>query len=472
MIKFVFVLSAISLISFLNAQRVSHVEIRTVAENHILLKGENQSVSSSQIIKDVLDKEELFYLFHLNPQGYIIVSSNKSLPPVVAYSFINNPDKEGRLVSLLKYDIGLRLSQIDQLPTEIKEKYNESWNNILSGEAIKGKNQVWPPAGTTSTGGWLETNWSQQSPYKDMCPWDPVNAARSVAGCPAVAMGMIINYHKTTNNVFFDDNDDYYHNYAGRQYWIDNDYDNYGFPAFSELNTYLDTLDYHYKNSIPLTNEDKASLVFACGVACKQVYTSSISGTFGVAQALNAYYKFNFNNIDILYDGDTSIQNRLINNIVNALPAHLALVDSNQTVGHNVVVDGYDTDGFFHINFGWGGTSNGWYVFPAGIPYNLTVVEGIIIDIDANNTTSNEEVYTSGKIFAYPNPFNNEVRLLFENLYDVVNVKVFNIAGQLIFSAGFNNTDRIILEINEVPGCYFVKVTTPDLTKTLKLIRL
>ncbi len=367
------------------AKNIDLVSLKIVAENHILLKGNSQLISNSEVFYDDNNKNELFCLFELAPKGYIVVTTNTELPPVVAYSFLNNIDKAGKFIEILKYDIGLRMSNLAQTPEAIKQKNNNKWNNLLSEKPVKDKNQVWPLPGTTTTGGWLQTNWSQNSPYKDMCPMDPVDSVRCVAGCPAVAMGMIVNYHKTTNNVFFDDSDDYYHNYAGRQYWIDDDYIAIDFLSFPELNTYLDILKSHYQNNVSITNNDMSSLVFACAVACKQVFTSGISGTFGVSQALDAYYKFNFNNIDILYSGNTTIQSRLIANIIDSLPAHLALVDSNQTIWHNVVVDGYDTDGFFHLNFGWGGTSNGWYFLPAGIPYNLTVIEGIILDIKINN---------------------------------------------------------------------------------------
>ena len=51
------------------------------------------------------------------------------------------------------------------------------------------------------------------------------------------------------------------------------------------------------------------------------------------------------------------------------------------TVGHNLVIDGYNSDDYFHINFGWGGSYNGWYRLLSGLPYSLTVIEGVIVDI-------------------------------------------------------------------------------------------
>jgi len=81
-------------------------------------------------------------------------------------------------------------------------------------------------------------------------------------------------------------------------------------------------------------------LVFACGVAATQVYTSSGSGTFGVSQAYDAYQRFSCNTGCMLDTSDADLFPRLMQNMKDTLPAHLAIVDSAWSSGHNVVVDG------------------------------------------------------------------------------------------------------------------------------------
>jgi hypothetical protein len=180
--------------------------------------------------------------------------------------------------------------------------------------------------------------------------------------------------------VFFNDSDDYYHNYINR-FWIDDDYEEYDFPSFPELNEYLDTLVNHYENQILLTGDDKATLNFACGVAATQVYTPEASGTFGVNQAYDAYIKFNCTTVELLDDNDVDLYERLSQNIKNAYPVHLAVITpTSPPSGHNLVVDGYNTDDFYHLNFGWGGTYDGWYLLPDELPLSLTVIEGVIVD--------------------------------------------------------------------------------------------
>ncbi|MCF8305000.1 MAG: C10 family peptidase [Ignavibacteriales bacterium] len=329
----------------------------------------------------------LFFVLRLKPTGYVVVSGREELPPVIAYSFTDQfgeLNDENILLSLLKVDLELRTGNLNFIPQKMKEERIEQRNQMLQAENTKELRQgfhQWPPEGTSPTGGWLRSNWKQSSPYNNFCPIDPVTNSRSVAGCPATAMAMVINFQQTLNGVFFSDADDYYHHYSGRNYWIDNDYIARGFPSFPQLNDYLTTLSNHYSNNLSITNADKAALTFACGIAAKQVYTSSISGTFGVDQAFQAYLKFNFENSRLVYDGDGELYTLMALNILDTLTVHFASVTPAQDAGHNFVIDGYNTDNFFHINFGWGGTYNGWYLLPDEIPYGLTVVEGAVVNI-------------------------------------------------------------------------------------------
>lgn len=334
----------------------------------------------------------LLYIFDLQPKGYIVLSADSDLPPVIAYSFTDNfwsdVSENNILLQILIADIELRLENIKNLPENIIESRNLLWNKFLDEEnenLINTDFEQWPPEGTTSTGGWLETKWHQNSPFKDFCPMD--RDKRSVAGCPAVAMAQILNYHKTTNNVAFNDSDDYYHSY-GNRFWIDDDHEEYDFPSFPELNDYLDTLAYHYDNQLLITDEDKATLNFACGVAATQVYASGGSGTFGVDQAYDAYIRFGCDTVELLDESNTDLYERVSQNMKDAFPAHLAVVTPSWNAGHNLVIDGYNTDDYYHLNFGWGGTYNGWYLIPDEIiipDYELTVIEGIIVDIMDND---------------------------------------------------------------------------------------
>ena len=351
---------------------------------------------------EILDEQGniLCYFFDLLPQGYIVVSAYKILPPVLAYSFTSSFPKENNpFYDLIKADIKLRLTYFSEISETIKNENQNLWNSYLNfGSLSLEKDTIyqWPKEGATTSAGWLETKWHQDSPFNDFCPIDLASGGRSVAGCPSVAMAQILNYHQTTNNILFNDSDDYLHSYAGNNYLIDDNYETYDFPSFPQLNSYLDALVFNYQNQQPLTDEDKAALVFACGVAAKQVYNPAVSGTFGVDQAYQAYKRFFFEDCQLIYD-DPDLYEKVQDNIINGLPVHLAVVDEAWQTGHNLVIDGYKTDGYYHLNFGLGGYYDGWYKFPEELPQGLTVLEGVIVDIKNNN--SNSDLQSEGVLY-------------------------------------------------------------------------
>lgn len=334
------------------------------------------TISSTQPLGDA--NSPLAWVFALQPQGYIVVSADDELPPVLAYALTSGfaSGDNTWLAELVTADLEFRLAAAD--PAQ-REECRAMWQNLTASRA--GFEQ-WPPAGYSPSGGWILTEWHQSAPYNADCPIDPVTEQRSAAGCPAVAMAQIVNYHQSLNGTRFDDADDYLHNYAGRVFKIDDDHAEHDFPSWQELNTSLDTLTHHYAYQQPTTSADAAALIWACGVAAKQVYTSEGSGTFAVNQAHAAYRRFGFDSCELFTPARPDLHERMAQNIKDALPVHLAVVTPTWDAGHNVAVDGYNTDGFFHVNFGWGGSQSGWYRLPDDLPYNLTVVEGAILDID------------------------------------------------------------------------------------------
>lgn len=107
-------------------------------------------------------------------------------------------------------------------------------------------------------------------------------------------MGQIINYLRTTQCTRFSDSGDYAHRYAGRNYNIDDDWESLQFPSFPQLNELLDSVDAIFGRGEELSDLLAAAVVFACGTACTQIYTSQGSGTFAVDQAFEAYRRFGF----------------------------------------------------------------------------------------------------------------------------------------------------------------------------------
>lgn len=150
----------------------------------------------------------------------------------------------------------------------------------------------------------------------------------------------------------------------------------------------------------------------------------------------------------------------------NGFPAHLAVVDAAWQTGHNVAVDGYREDGYYHINFGWGGSCNGWWLIPdPNFPYSLSVLEGIVLDIIPDNIGVTEITHENNTIF-YPNPADDMIYLK-DNLVTNSKYFIYSINGQKVQS-GF--TDGNIFIGNLKNGLYILKLQTAGEISCTKLI--
>ena len=365
-------------ISLLWAETIPFIVANQLATAKIQLLYPSLRLSQSEQMLTTNDML-LAYIFHLEPTGYIIIGAQEELPPVYAYSGSSDyltQDSDNPLANLAIADLSLRLQ--NQQEAHINQA---AWQTAFQAFRV----EQWPPVGYSNTEGWVKTLWTQSYPYNMYCPLDPLNSNRSLAGCPAIAMGQIVNYHRILNGTRLSDADDYHHQYGGRNYWIDNDFATLDFPSYPQLNGFLDEINYRYRYQQDLSDSLDAAIVFAVGSTLKQVYASNGSGTFAVSQALNAFHRFGFADAELLTEASPDLYSRMIANMQQALPVHLAVVTPSWNSGHNVVVDGYNTNGYFHVNFGFGGAYNGWILLPQQMPMNMTVVEGAVVDIKPVN---------------------------------------------------------------------------------------
>ena len=127
----------------------------------------------------------------------------------------------------------------------------------------------------------------------------------------------------------------------------------YTHTKYGEICADFQNTTYNWTN---MTTSDYEKLSFHVGVAMNMNYcgdaSGSIPGTWDYLNALKDH--FNYHTI--------SAPNRtdyIITELDNGRPVYIELPGKP---GHALVVDGYDNNGFFHLNFGWGGKSNGYFL--------------------------------------------------------------------------------------------------------------
>ena len=334
------------------------------------------------------DGTVLAYVTALSPQGFVVTSADTNVSPIVAYSFCSafpdSTDERHPLYRLLKEDMKLRLTAV-QDDSSGATSNQVLWGRYASGDGDDSEAQEfqqWPAEDVTLTGGWLETTWHQDAPFNAFCPLDPVDGLRSYVGCVATAMAQVVHYHRQCN-VTFDDWDGY-STYSGID--IDGDSARYDFPSFAELNTYLADVRLKYSRQIDLNDVDMAALSFACGVSMYMDYSSEGSGAspYDMQEAL--LYKFNFDSARMTGGLSTEFLPVLHENLANRQPVLLGMSPADGMGGHVVVCDGYNTDGEYHLNFGWGTLypdeiTDAWYHLPTELPSYLSAVQEILLDV-------------------------------------------------------------------------------------------
>jgi hypothetical protein len=159
----------------------------------------------------------------------------------------------------------------------------------------------------------------------------------------------------------------------------------------------------------------------------------------------------------------------LISNLEAGYPAHLAVENPAGTVGHNVVVDGYrESDGKFHINFGYGGSLDNWYHIPdPNFYYGMTKVEGIILNIIPDmGPLAVHESTVQQPLEVYPNPVSDV--LYVKNLPSAsVKYTIFNLVGQEM-AAGTSNGTISVAGLEK--GIYFLQVKDENFIETVKFV--
>ncbi|MCD4817520.1 MAG: thiol protease/hemagglutinin PrtT [Candidatus Cloacimonetes bacterium] len=364
-------------------QSTTNAEI--VAKNFFKEKNENRQIVETNTIEK--NSETSAYIFNLQPNGFIVVSSDDNIQPVIAYSNNNllDPEIDGdvQFIAMIKQDIQFRKEFYANNSTIITEN-QKMWQDYLSNNIQTRDFQQWPPYGSTMTGGWVETHWNQSGIYSRFCPLDN-SGQRSVVGCVATAMAMIIDYHKFVGNVSFDDSDDFYSGWSNMH--IDNDHEERDFPSFPELNEYLVDLNVHYQNGVQLTMDDLSALNFACGISVHMMWSSNGSGAWTAEVADGLLNKFGFDSAVYIENNDSSFYDTLRENMIMMKPVELTIYTSGWNNGHAIICDGYNTEEYYHLNYGWGTSNNDcWYLLPEGMPANYSIVSGGVVNIEGGET--------------------------------------------------------------------------------------
>lgn len=250
----------------------------------------------------------------------------------------------------------------------------------------------------------LDSSWGQGAPYYNMCPMK--FGDRCITGCVPTAISQIMYYHKWPEK----GKGQYSYEWEGETYSADFSQSTYRWDLM--LPTYNENSSQESQDAVALLLKD-------VGYAYNTLYGLSDSGASFQGKSLIDYFDYDqsMRMIQREYYNQEEWDNTIAEELKNNRP--VALSGGSPSGGHTMVIDGCDSEGYFHFNFGWDGNQNG-YFSTQGIYYNSSQM--ILVGIKKNE--GGKKAYT----FSIKNDFQYlpESGMMTMRPFDNGGVQIFN----------------------------------------------
>lgn len=301
------------------------------------LRGEKAQL---QLVDVRLEKaEKTVYLFAGEP-GFVIAPADDMLPAVLGYGTTNVKTVDGTIPDNFNY-----------------------WMDFLSRRVAQAVAQGGVPHYARPEMPEIpmlcQTKWNQDSPYNDQCP--ELSGSKCPTGCVATAMSQAVKYHNwpitgsgTSSYTWKNGSRTLSYNYGETTY----DWDNM-------LNSYNGSSSLVERRAVSTLMKDM-------GGSVEMMYGANSSGAYSanIAGALATYFRYGKDVQYLLRDYYSLMEWEEI--IYNTLLENGPVIYGGQAPvgGHSFICDGYQGEGYFHINWGWGGTSDGYFLLDVLDPYD------------------------------------------------------------------------------------------------------
>lgn len=303
-----------------------------------------------------LDKSNVYVVNLGNDQGFVVVSGDTDTEAaILGYcdhgSFCFDEAPCGLKAMLEQFALAVD-QQRKQSTKHSPKRADDTYGNVVVGPL-------------------LTTTWNQGAPFNDLCPMLD-GKTHTVTGCTATAMAQIMAYwkyprqgrgqHSYTYNPGVTNTVTYSADFSQSFYNWDNMLDNYDGDYTDEQGAAV------------------ALLMKDAGYAVDSRWGSGSLGTGGSRspeEALAMNFDYNPDSIRTIGMGDANFIEQLKRELDARRPiffsAHITWYTTN---AHAMVIDGYTDNDYFHVNFGWSGDYDGYYLLTNF--YNGSAIVGIL----------------------------------------------------------------------------------------------
>lgn len=370
--KIYFILVMSWLIFYVSANPIEIGKAKQVAQNFLSAQGK----ASVSLLNVTPAQYSELYVFTSLDNGYVIVAADDCAKPILGYS-TTGTFSPTEMPSSLIYWLHYYEQQIQWAKTA----------RVSSATTLQAWQQWLSPSGNTpryasSVSPLLTTLWSQRPYYNELCPEDfSLYTGHPTTGCTATAMAQVMKYWNHPRHGY----SQYSYSWQGVQpYWtygtLSADFENTEY----QWNSMPNMLDW---SSTPEQIFAVAQLMSHVGISIQMSYNIYGDGgsdapvallefsdpmyvdhTYCPENALPKFFGYKPSLRGLAREGfaDTLWDNMLREDISNGRPVlyggfGVDPITGESNGGHSFVLDGYDNNGLFHVNWGWGEGYNGYY---------------------------------------------------------------------------------------------------------------
>ena len=383
-----------------------------MAHHELMMKGSSSIMGSrgpaeltlaAQGVATIASGESrtIYYVFNVDDDGFVVVAGDDLVRPILGFS-----DESSYSAGKPSPEFAWWMTQYQSQIIGIIDADNgesvaarREWSRLLEGKGSSGM------LSSASVGPLVQTRWDQGDYYNTLCPYDNAAREQTVTGCVATSFAQIVKYHGFPAKGMGD------HGYT---------HPKYGYLYANFANAIYDWSAMPNRVSSP--NNAVATLMYHLGVAFDMEYGPGSTGGSGAypsnaAAALKRYFGYKSSVRDVERRGyGTQAWEALIRSELDARRPVEYHGQSGEG-GHSFVCDGY-RDEYFHMNWGWDGDFNGYFLLsnlsPDGVgtgggagAYNQE--QGAVIGIEPGSGSGPQpdaaiDIRMNSWITAYPNP--------------------------------------------------------------------
>ncbi len=429
------------------------------------------------------DRIILFYIFNVDQSGFVIISGDDNVSPILAYSNESSFDPNNIPPNVRKWLEGYKkeTQYIIEKKLAATPTITNEWDHY-----INSPEKYTPAKIAASVNPLITTKWDQSPYYNALCPLDARSGERTVTGCVATAMAQIMKYW----------------NYPATGFG----FHSYNHSKYGTLSANFGSASYKWSempNMLNSNNTAVATLMLHCGVSVDMDYgigaeggsgayvTSSVSPVQHCSEyALKTYFGYKSTLKGVLKSAYSEQQwaNLLMDELNANRPVLYA--GTGQGGGHCFVCDGYDNNGFFHFNWGWSGYYDGFFktnaLNPSGIGTgggtgSFNSYQQIVIGIEPPSNqqelllTLNDNLIPSAGMINYGQGFSvstniaNKGKTNFNGDYcaaifdeDLNFIDFVKVLSGYSLQAGYTYQNNLVFDnaglLSMLPGVYYIAV--------------